>query len=325
MSDKYITVLDTYACSENLGDQIIMDAVKKQVHGIFPFVYKVFIPTHEYIGKIGYRLIKKADYIFVGGTNLLTSNMNKYNQWRISYKDYFMLKNVVLMGVGWWQYQGRPNLYTRTLLKKVLHKGMIHSVRDNYTVSQLKKAGITNVINTGCPTMWELSPEHCRRIPADKGENLLLTFTDYKPSPQIDRKIFVALKRKYNKIYFWLQGSRDYEYVRNIISKNGVEIIPPSLEALDEVLFSIESLDYIGTRLHAGIRAMQFGKRSIILGVDNRAVEKARDFGINMIMRENVESLDKIVESKLPTKIVLPDKDIMAWKKQFEGSATNIM
>ena len=205
---NYITLLDTYACSENLGDQIIMDAVKKQVRDIFPFAYTVFIPTHEHIGKFGYRLIKKSDHILVGGTNLLTSYMNKYNQWRIDYKDYFKLKDVILMGVGWWQYQGKPNLYTRKLLQKVLNRNLIHSVRDNYTLGQLQKTGISNAVNTGCPTMWELDAEHCRTIPADKGENLLLTFTDYKPSPTIDKKIFTTLKKNIKK---YISGYRVQE------------------------------------------------------------------------------------------------------------------
>lgn len=297
-----------------------MDAVKKQIHDIFPFAYKIFIPTHEYIGKFGYRAIKKSSYVIVGGTNLLTSNMNKYNQWRINYKDYFKLKNVILLGVGWWQYQNKPNWYTSNLLKKVLNHELTHSVRDSYTLNQMKIAGISNVINTGCPTMWGLNPEHCRRIPDEKGENLLLTFTDYKPALEIDKKVFRTLEGKYKKIYLWLQGSRDYEYTQKFLPKNGIEIIPPSVEALDDLLSSVESLDYIGTRLHAGIRAMQYGKRAIILGVDNRAVEKAKDFGINMVKRENIEELDKVVESRLGTKIMLPIKEIEFWKNQFNTS-----
>ena len=47
----------------------------------------------------------------------------------------------------------------------------------------------------------------------------------------------------------------------------------PTLEAFDNLLESEIDLDYIGTRLHAGIRAIQKKRRSIIIGVDNRALE----------------------------------------------------
>lgn len=99
---KKISVFDTSFCSSNLGDQIIMDAVGKMLNDIFERDFFIKIQTHDVIGKSSYKTIKDSDYAIVGGTNLLSSNMNFYNQWKISLLDSFYIKNIILMGVGWW-------------------------------------------------------------------------------------------------------------------------------------------------------------------------------------------------------------------------------
>jgi len=117
-----------------------------------------------------------------------------YLEWAKDHiKDYFKMKNIILMGVGWWQYQSKPNLYTKILLNKVFHSQMLHSVRDNYTKIMLESAGITNVINTGCPTLWNLTPEHVSQIPREKSESVVMTVTAYKPNKVEDKKLFQIL------------------------------------------------------------------------------------------------------------------------------------
>ena len=142
-----------------------MDSVKRQLLRIFQNGMFFSTITHDKISTNSYNLIKKSDYSIIGGSNLLSSNMNEYNQWKINLFDSFYLSNIILMGVGWWQYQKRPNLYTKFLMKTVLSKTLLHSVRDSYAESKLKELGIENVINTGCPTMWDLNKEHCSKIP----------------------------------------------------------------------------------------------------------------------------------------------------------------
>lgn len=315
---KKITIFDTYACSENIGDEIIMESVILNLNQIFSKTFKFYIPTHEYIGRHCYGLLNKSDYVFIGGTNLLTSQMNKYNQWKINYKDYFRLNRVLMMGVGWWQYQKKANLYTRELYKKVLHPDLFHSVRDSYTEYQLKKIGINNVINTGCPTMWNLTKDVCSKIPKYKGQNAIFTLTDYKPDHKADSKLFHILKRNYNKLYFWAQGSRDYEYSKKLFDHDDVIILSSDLNSLDHTLKTDHSIDYIGTRLHAGIRALQHFKRTIIIGVDNRAKEKAKDFSLPVFMRDKLERLDSHINNDLSIDIKIPIENIALWKKQFK-------
>ena len=315
---KQVSILNTSISSNNLGDYIIMDSVKKELNDIMPDSFFVELQTHDKLGKVSYKNLKKSNLSIVGRTNLLSSNMNSYNQWKIGLIDSIFLKDVILMGVGWWQYQKDPNLYTKTLLRRVLSKKFFHAVRDNYTKRKLESIRISNVINTGCPTMWNLTPDHCKKIPKIKSNNVVCTFTDYNTCLEKDRKLIRVLKKCYDKIYVWIQGSQDYEYIKRISEKD-VLVIPPNLEAFNQLLKSHISLDYVGTRLHAGIRAMQFFKRVIIIGIDNRSIEIGKDFNLKVIERDNIKQLENEINSNFETKLHLPLDDIEKWRNQFDG------
>jgi len=313
---RQVSILNTSIASNNLGDYIIMDSVRKELNNIIPDSFFVELQTHDKLGKVSYKNLKKSDFCIMGGTNLLSSNMNSYNQWKINLIDSFFLKDVVLMGVGWWQYQKNPNLYTKILLRRVLSKKFLHAVRDNYTKKKLESIGISNVINIGCPTMWSLTPDHCKKIPKIKLNNVVCTLTDYNTNLKKDRELIRTLKKCYDKVYVWIQGNQDGKYVEMIFKKH-ILIIPPSLEAFNQLLKSEISLDYVGTRLHAGIRAMQFFKRAIIIGIDNRAIEIGKDFNVKVIERNNIEQLESEINNSFETKIYLPLNDIQKWRNQF--------
>ena len=106
-----IALFDPSINSENIGDEIISDAVRREVEDIFPHEQIVSIPTQERIWRRGWRLSAEASERLVGGTNLLSSKMSKYKQWNIGLIDSLNLRSIILMGVGWWQYQEDPDLY----------------------------------------------------------------------------------------------------------------------------------------------------------------------------------------------------------------------
>ena len=315
---KKITIFDTSVSSENVGDFIIMDSVNRELKEVFKNDMFFYSLTHDGVSKATYRLNSISDYSIIGGTNLLSSNMNNYNQWKINLLDSFYLKNIILMGVGWWQYQKKPNLYTKYLLKKVLSKDLIHSVRDTQTEQMLKSIGITNVLNTGCMTMWQLTPEHCKQIPITKADNVVFTLTDYNQNIIYDQALIDTLIKNYKTVYFWPQGSEDLDYLAKLKNTNKIIILGGNLFPYDELLDnkSLE-LDFIGTRLHAGIRALQKLRRTIILGIDNRAEEKAKDFNLNVLSRDQIEKLEQILMNDFRTDIKLNEKNILLWKKQF--------
>lgn len=315
----HITLLDPSIATENIGDHIIIDSILKELLGIFKTQQIVHVPTQDIVGSISKKIIKNSTHRIIGGTNLLSSHMLKFRQWKIGLKDLLDMKDITLMGVGWWQYQNNPDLYTKFILKNVLSKDKLHSVRDNYTKEKLVSIGINNVINTNCPTMWGLTPEHCEKIPTQKGENVVFTLTDYKPNPENDMELINILEKNYEKIFFWPQGSRDLLYIKKVINqKSKIEIIPSTLTAFNELLINNSSMDFIGTRLHGGIRALQNERRSLILAVDNRAKEISKDTNLPVIERADHEGIQLWIHKKEPTSLKINFDAITEWRKQWK-------
>lgn len=316
---KKIVVFNTAISSENIGDYIIMDSVNKVIYDLFENDMVFETLTHDAISKPGYKLNKIADYSFVGGSNLLSSNMNRYNQWKVNLKDSLFLDDILLLGVGWWQYQKKPNLYTKILFKRLLSNNKIHSVRDSYTEKMLKSIGINNVLNTGCPTMWGLTPEHCAKIPSNKGDCVVFTLTDYNKNVARDLELINILLKNYKTVYFWPQGSGDFNYFKLLGNHNEISVLGANLIAFDRLLDNKKlDVDFIGTRLHAGIRALQKSRRSIIIGIDNRATEKKKDFNLNVISRDSLNELEQMISVNFETQITLNTNNIELWKKQFQ-------
>ena len=122
-SIRSISVFDTSIATQNIGDEIIMDSVYNELYDILKDDMFLRIPSHEVIGIASLSLIRKSPFAIVGGSNILSSAMNNYKQWRISLSQSFFIKNkVLLLGVGWRNYQTKPNLFTKLLLKQLLNK-----------------------------------------------------------------------------------------------------------------------------------------------------------------------------------------------------------
>lgn len=316
-TNKCATLFDTSVATRNLGDKIIMDSVSKIISEVLPNDQLFNVPTHNYLTIDSWKCLKESSISVVGGSNLLSSNMPFYQQWKVTPLDLLFTPPTVLMGVGWWQYQSRPNWYTRWMLNKITKGSLIHSVRDNYTKNMLSSIGIDNVINTGCPTMWELTPEHCASIPTTQAESVVFTLTDYRKDPSNDFKLIELLAQQYSKVYFWPQGSGDISYFESLEASSIVDArLPARVDSFNELLDQ-EEVDYVGTRLHAGIRAMQKKKRAIILAVDNRATEKAKDTGLCVIQRSDLDSISEKIQSEWSTELSLDFFEIDRWKKQF--------
>lgn len=311
-----ITIFDTSINSDNLGDEIIMEAVSKSLSEIFPNADFLNLPAASRLNKSQLKEAANNEISFVGGTNLLCNNWLFRQQWKIGLREVFCLPPTILFGVGWRFYQPKIDFPTKLFLRKILHKNYLHSVRDNYTLNRLKNIGIQNVINTSCPTMWQLTPEFCAKIPTKKTDTALITVTAYRNSPEIDLKWLEIVLASYSKIYLFPQMAGDSQYVQNMNLSAKIEVLPATLAAYDNLLSTTE-LDYIGTRLHGGIRALQHGQRSIIIEVDNRATEIAHDTNLPTAKRDDLEAIKHWINAEKPTIINLPLAEITRWKAQF--------
>ena len=146
----------------------------------------------------------------------------------------------------------------------------------------------------------------------------MFTLTDYMEDIEADKKMIKILLSNYKKVYFWIQGSNDIQYISKIYKGNDIVLVPPTLEAYDKILESTKSLDYVGTRLHAGIRALQKKVRTIVVAIDNRALEKSQDINLNIVKRIDIANkLENIINNDVITNIKLPLENIKIWKNQF--------
>ena len=324
---KYIGMFDTSIMSRNQGDHIIMESVRRELKPVLQDAFVINLPTHSPLfrritalqrSQTNLRnMLKSFDLKFVGGTNLLAKDMRQItNQWDIHLGDLKYISNTILVGVGTDGLPAIRNEYTKKFYRTMLSGEYIQSVRDDATCELLDGLGI-KAVNTGCATTWCLTPEHCSKIKKDKSESVVFTVTDYKPCPEKDKKMIEILLHDYDKVYCWRQGMWDEKYLASLgtdLSK--VEYIPSSLEGYNEFLESCDC-DYVGTRLHAGIKAMQKFRRSIILGVDNRARDMNKTCKFVMLERDKLDDLHDMINSQFATPVQINTQAIELFRGQF--------
>ena len=127
-----------------------------------------------------------------------------------------------------------------------------------------------------------------------------------------------VLLDSYEKVYLWLQGKDDLAYIRELGYEGKLILVPSTLADYDTVLEQSD-LDYVGTRLHAGIRALSKGHRSQIISIDNRAECISADTGLPILKREDVRlMLKERLSRNFETNITLPRENIIRWKGQFQ-------
>lgn len=314
---RTLALLDTAAASTNLGDHIIMEAVRDEIRPLFSDAMIFAITSHDWMGSHQRGLVRDSDWAVSGGTSLLSSRMWYRASWKVSPVDALAGLDVVLMGAGWHQYQRYTDPYSKWLLRSVLSRKRLHSVRDGYTLSMLNSIGIRNAVNTACPTLWKLTPDHCSKIPRQKARAVVTTVNSYRglQAPAHDRRILEILANRYREVYLWIQTHTDFAYARSLSDR--LRFIDPSIAALDAMLNSDLDIDYVGIRLHAGIRALQRGRRAIIVAIDNRANEMSRDFGLPTAGRAEFDKLERMIVDPLTIDLHLPVVEIERWKSQF--------
>lgn len=307
-------LFDTSIGSMNMGDSIIAHYCSLALEGIAEEALR--LPTHLLPNGDQLTRLASAERKIVCGTNLMTPHFEEFSNWKMP-GDLRGYRDILTLGVGWGYYCDDISPMSRFVYRTILSKTGLHSVRDGYTEGKFREMGIENVVNTGCPTLWGLTPEHCAAIPTRKASRVITTLTDYDRDYDRDRRMLGLLRELYDEVFVWIQGVEDEDYLHELTDVSDLRIIPRSLEAYTEAL-KMGDADYVGTRLHAGIHAMNLGVRTIILAVDNRAIEMGRDFNLPVIRREEPEEkLRDRITGQWHTEIRLPTEQINAWKGQF--------
>ena len=323
---KRTLLLDTSVASDNKGDDIIMECVRKELE---PILYNTFIrilPTHVspfhwyqvWRGLNAVKSFEQCDYKFVGGSNILVPNLTTYYpQWNVNIFNYRPLKGCILVGAG--AGAGAENgsdWHTRYVYKHMLNNEYYHSVRDERSKKYMEYLGL-KAINTGCVTMWMLTPEFCSHIPIEKSDKVVFTLTARSNIDKRDQFIIDTLIKNYSEIYFWPQGLGDFEYLHRYNDIQKINILEPTKEAYDTFLTTHE-IDYVGTRLHGGIYAMRHKRRSIIIAIDERARAINESNNLNCLDKNKISELPNIINSKINTNIKMNIDAICQWKSQFD-------
>lgn len=310
-------LLDTNIRSTNSGDAIIMHFAELQLSDIWDTSHLDRIANHGITSGVN---TKQRDSLkILCGTNAL-STCGDINC-RIAlptnpklYKDSVLLLATGLSNVTIRQSFSRQAAAT---LRYILSKKYIHSVRDSHTAAELRTAGIDNVINTSCITMWKLTPDFCMTIPRQKATDVLTTITDYGFDPQLDGYMLKVLQKHYRKVYVWIQGREDEEKI-NSLRIPGLILVFGGFPGLQSFCNGHTDFDYIGTRLHCGIYCLNQKIRSMIIAIDNRADDIHHDTNLPTLRREDLrQNLANVIENERITNIHIPEENIRVWKNQF--------
>ena len=313
---KNMAFFDPSLDTENLGDSIISHYCRKALSEYMDCDSVYAIQTHYKPDASARRKLLKYRSKIIFGTNLISQEWDYYSIWAMP-RSLLGYRNTIAMGVGSRSRSGYISNASRLVYRSIFSKQGIHSVRDSYTEWLFHQMGIHNVINTGCPTLWNLTPEHCNNIPRKKAQSVICTITDYDRHPTQDAKMLAILKEEYEQVYIWVQGKEDLEYINMLISDDSVTVVERSLEKYIELL-TPGAIDYVGTRLHAGICALNHGVRSLVISIDNRATEMGNDFILPVISRALIDvSLREWINEEKETRLELPWEKIKLWKSQF--------
>ena len=321
---KTVLMFDTSIATLNVGDEIINLSIKKNWPEIFNENYILTMPTHtpsfylwQNLLMKKNRIYERADYKFLCGTNILYTNMLRPEPaWNLFLNNTKIARNTICIGAGIGRNSKNVNWYTKSFYNKVLSKNYIHSVRDDAAKEMLESMEF-KAVNTGCPTLWGLTPEFCAEIPKKKSDTAIMTLTSYQADLKNDHIMVDTVIKNYDTVYFWPQSIKDLEYIHSLKNTDMLKIVPSNIYAYDKILN--EDVDYIGNRLHGGIFALQHACRSIIIGIDYRVEEMGKRFSIPYIMRTNiVKELDTLINTNWETSIKGLDFNVIEqWKKQF--------
>ena len=321
-----ILVFDTAIGTFNQGDDIILESARNCLAPLLDENYVMNLATHlsnlnlyHYVrNSKKMKFVDNCDYKFIMGTNLLTGDIiRSVGQWSVGPLSKRLYKNSIMMGTGITKGSQQMKFYTANFYKDILRKDIAHSVRDEESKKFLENIKGITVIDTGCPTLWGLTGEVCDKIPVKKSKNAVFTVsgqTKYQ-NPERDQLLIDTVEKNYDKLYFWVQTYEDEAYYNGLKHSKDVTYIH-SLKKYGEVLDN-GNVDYVGTRLHGGIYAIQHGVRAVIVEIDHRSKGFKEINHINTIERNRLEELEEYINGSIKTEIVLREKDIKEWTSQF--------
>lgn len=327
-----ILLLDPSVGTFNLGDEIIMECCRKELKPLIKNRFCLTLPTHVvpfngfqvWRNSSALRTYSESEYKFACGSNLLIPHLlTHYPQWNINLFNYKPLKGTILVGIGAGAgAEGKIERYTKYIYTHMLNRDFYHSLRDERSKIYAERLGL-KAINTGCVTMWMLTPEHCQQIPRRKSDRVVFTITATGQENPNDQELLNMLLKNYKEVFFWPQGINDYDYFCRLKNTDTINVLTATKDAYDEYLTNNDT-DYVGTRLHGGVYALRHKRRSIIIAIDERARSINADTNLPCIEYSEMDKLENMINAQFVTDIRMPFDRINKWKSQFSDFKTDV-
>jgi len=134
--------------------------------------------------------------------------------------------------------------------------------------------------------------------------------------------LIYILFKYFDTLTFFPQGAEDIRYIQSLPvykkNKEKIFLLPHSYQEFKNYLSNNE-ITYVGTRLHAGIKCLQYNNESLIISFDNRATDIAKDTNLPICPRSDYSLLSDWLDGKnvFTKPILLPTDTIKKWKNQF--------
>jgi hypothetical protein len=304
--------LDPSKENVNAGDEVIAEAIGEI--GLPGLGTAARLTTHRLLKPRELKQLMAADVVIVGGTNILNSKLFMQRQWPLPPWQVAALRaKTVFVGVGWWQYQDGISAHTKAILRYISHPHISHAVRDSYTQQKLKAIGVESFM-TSCPTLW--NQHGCSQPGLGNSKAVVATITDYYFQPEIDLSWIRQLADRFSEVLVVGMGPGDQKVFDERIAGANINWAGYGMTALAALRTQTDV--HIGTRLHAGVYWNSLGGSSVILAVDNRATEIAKDTGLRVVDRRSFD-LDSVVAAGESGEIRLPVGAIEQWKRQWNS------
>lgn len=314
-------VLAPWLGSDNLGDRIIQDAIIRKLHayGVAPSL-ELGVHCRPTLRQL--YSVRKYKAVLFGGTNALGNSFRGRSGLAPDLMMFYR-RRVVLMGVGWASYALKPTGLSRWTWSTLLSPDAIHAVRDQHTAEILESMNFSAVM-TGCPTTWNLSHPRQLDVGVHTSPTAILTVTNYSRDFKRDNRWIAIVQRYFDSVLFQPMAAEDNDYLVDGLGIERARILPLSLDSLGEAVTQPDKV-YIGTRLHAGVRALQLGCPTLILAIDNRATEMAKSGCLPIVDVHDGDVIESQVAAMrcgkpLPATYTLPVSQRIAVKRFMEGT-----
>ena len=286
-----IAFINPRLSTANVGDIFIEDSVKRILD--FDPERSVDIDPRKPLNPGDIERINQCDVAVIVGTNLWYQQVRKPNRWLISVDELKQIKiPFVPLGVGTTQHRSEVDSFrfdeeTVALLRQIHDMCEASSARDPRTYETLQKAGISNVVMTGCPTLyrslkphWTLNQKQTDKIvvTARKGQDRNLQII-MKELVRRGKQPVIAAQKK-NDLYCAKRRFPLYRPGPESLYKFDIKPYQSLVE---------KAYGAIGWRLHGNMFHLAHGNPTMFFANCSRCLSFSEAFGLPCIYAEDGE------------------------------------